>query len=92
MIFRLTPLTSATTSNEKLVNQKLCNTVLTWMPLIIYVKNIFSMVNGKSTRFVSFIIDYLYVLEISTQLGLDPIVVADVMIISKLLGSIVSQL
>ena len=28
LMLRLTPLTSAATSNEKLVNQKLCNTVL----------------------------------------------------------------
>ena len=28
LIFRLTPLTSAVKSNEKLVNKKLCNTVL----------------------------------------------------------------
>jgi hypothetical protein len=28
LIFRLTPLTSAGKSNQKLVNQKLCNTVL----------------------------------------------------------------
>ena len=28
LIFRLTPLTSAAKSNEKLVNKKLCNTVL----------------------------------------------------------------
>ena len=38
LIFWLTPLASAAKSNEKLVNQKLCNTVLVLDALYMYVR------------------------------------------------------
>ena len=39
LIFRLTTLKLAAKSNLKLVNQKLCNTVLSWMPFSFFFKS-----------------------------------------------------
>ena len=54
LIFRLTPQTSAAKSNEKLANQKLCNTALfqSWMP-ISCIKIIISLQWGQNHSIAS---------------------------------------